>query len=110
MLPVALKKNMGVLAMKPMGDPFILKSNTASAIECLNFTMNLPVSVCITGCDSMKILEQALDVARNFKPLTHDQVAAILSKTEVAAAKGEYELYKTSTHFDSTGSHPEYLG
>ncbi len=109
-LPVAAKKNMGILAMKPMGDPFILKSNTVSAIECLNFTMNLPVSVCITGIDSMKILEQGLDVARNFKPLSQEQVAAILAKTEVAAQNGQYELYKTSTHFDGTGKHPEYLG
>ena len=109
-LPVALKKNMGVLGMKSMGDPFILKSKTVTAVECLNFTMNLPVSVCITGCDSMKILQQALDVARNFKPLGEQEVAAILAKTEAAAANGEYERYKVSDHFDSTAKNPEFLG
>jgi predicted aldo/keto reductase-like oxidoreductase len=109
-LPVAVSKGMGILGMKSMGDHFILKSQTVTAQECLNFTMNLPVSVCITGCDSMKILQQGLDVARNFKPLTQDQVAAILAKTEYAAANGQYELYKTSTHFDTTAKNPAWLG
>jgi hypothetical protein len=35
---------------------------------------------------------------------------AILSKTEEAAANGEFELFKTSAHFDSTAQHPEWLG
>ena len=109
-LPVALQKNIGVLAMKSMGDSFILKSKTVTAVDCLNYTMNLPISVCITGCDSLKILDQALGVARDFKPLTNDEVAALLAKTEAAATDGEYERYKTSTHFDSTVQHPEYLG
>jgi predicted aldo/keto reductase-like oxidoreductase len=109
-LPVVLKKNIGVLGMKTMGDNFILKSKTATAVECLQFSMSLPVSVCITGCDSMEILQQAFSVARDFKPLTQDQVAAILAKTETAAANGQYELYKTSTHFDSTTHNPKFLG
>jgi hypothetical protein len=56
--------------------------------------MTLPVSVCITGCDSMEILNQALGVARNFQPLTQPEVAAILARTEAAAVEGQYEHYK----------------
>ncbi len=109
-LPVLNQQNAGVLAMKPMGDPFILQSNTASAIECLHYSMNLPVSVVITGCDSLKILDQALSVARSFQPMRKDQVAAVLAKTATAAKSGEYELYKTSHHFDGTYQNPQWLG
>jgi len=109
-LPVALQKNMGVLGMKPMGSDFILKSKTVTPVECLRYAMNLPVSVVITGCDSLKILQQALDVAKGFKPLSDAEVAGLLAKTDKAAQKGEYELYKTSQHFDTTAKHPEYLG
>src|SRR5271154_6721592 len=80
---------------KSIGDKSILQSKTVTAVECLNFTMNLPVSVCITGCDSMEILNQGLTVARNFQPLAQAQVEAILAKTEVAAADGFFEPYKT---------------
>ena len=109
-LPVLVKKDIGVIGMKALGGSLILKSKTATPVECLQFAMNLPVSVCVTGCDSMEILQQALDVAKNFKPLSKEEVAAILAKTEAAAAKGEFERYKTSGMFDTTPSHPEYMG
>ena len=96
--------------MKPMGDHLILQSKTVSPIECLHYSMNLPVSVVITGCDSVKILEQALAAARSFRPLNKDQVAAILAKTANAAKSGEYELYKTSHRFDGTYQNPQWLG
>ena len=109
-LPVLVKANVGVLGMKPMGDYFILDSKTATPTECLHYAMNLPTSVVITGCDSLAILDQALQAARSFKPLTESQVAALLAKTAAAAQAGKFELYKTSHHFDGTFANPEWLG
>ena len=109
-LPILLKNDIGVLGMKPMGDHFILESKTASAVECLHYAMNLPTSVVITGCDSQPILQQALDAARSFQPLDSSQVAALLAKTAKAAAAGQFELYKTTHHFDGTYANPQWLG
>jgi uncharacterized protein len=109
-LPVLEKQNIGVLGMKPMGDHFILQSKTVTAVECLHYSMNLPTSVVITGCDSLKILQQALDAARSFKPMGKEEVAAILAKTANAAQAGEFEKYKTSHHFDDTYQNPQWLG
>ena len=109
-LPVLVKHNIGVLGMKPMGDSLILKSKTVTPIECLHFAMNLPTSVVITGCDSLPILEQALKAARSFRPLSKDEVAALLAKTDQAARNGQYEEYKTSHTFDGTYHNPEWLG
>jgi tyrosyl-tRNA synthetase len=96
--------------MKPMGDSIILRSKTASAIECLHYAMNLPTSVVITGCESLPILQQALDAARSFKPMGKDEVSQLLARTASAAGKGEYELYKTTHNFDGTYQHPQWLG
>jgi uncharacterized protein len=109
-LPVLIKGGIGVLGMKPMGDKVILRSNTASPVECLRYAMNLPTSVVITGCDSLKILQQALDAARSFKPMSQGEVASLLAKTAPAAGKGEYERYKTSHDFDGTYRNPQWLG
>ena len=109
-LPKLVEQGIGVLGMKSMGDKIILKSKTVQAVECLHYALNLPTSVVITGIDSMRILEQALDAARTFRPLSNDQVASLLAKTAQAAANGDYELFKTSQHFDSTAHHPEWLG
>jgi aryl-alcohol dehydrogenase-like predicted oxidoreductase len=109
-LPELVKQQIGVLGMKPMANGIILKSKTASAAECLRYALNLPTSVVITGCDSMDVLEQALEVARTFRPMVDAEVAALLARTAQAAATGEFEPFKTTSIFDSTASHPEWLG
>jgi aryl-alcohol dehydrogenase-like predicted oxidoreductase len=109
-LPVLLKNDIGALGMKPMGDHFILESKTATPEECLHYAMNLPTSVVITGCDSLPILQQALQAARGFRPMNSSQVAALLAKTAKDADAGQFELYKTSHHFDGTYANPQWLG
>jgi predicted aldo/keto reductase-like oxidoreductase len=109
-LPVLLKNDIGVLGMKPMGDHVILESKTATPVECLHYAMNLPTSVVITGCDSLSILQQALQAARSFKPLGSSEVASLLAKTAKAAEVGQFELYKTSHQFDGTYANPQWLG
>jgi aryl-alcohol dehydrogenase-like predicted oxidoreductase len=109
-LPELVRQNIGVLGMKSMANGIILKSKTVTPTECLHYALNLPTSVVITGCDSMEILDQAIEAARTFQPMTKAQVDAILAKTTRAAAKGEFELFKTTSIFDSTATHPQWLG
>jgi predicted aldo/keto reductase-like oxidoreductase len=109
-LPVLVKENIGVLGMKSMGDGVVLKSNVVTPTECLRYALSLPVSVVITGIDSMDILDQAFTVARTFTPLTRQQITRLLAKTAPVASRGEYELFKTTSHFDSTAHNPEWLG
>jgi predicted aldo/keto reductase-like oxidoreductase len=109
-LPVLVENDIGVLGMKPMGDHFILESKTVTPVECLHYAMNLPTSVVITGCDSMQILNQALDAARSFRPMNSNEVAAVLARTTQAAQSGRYELYKTTHNFDGTYQNPQWLG
>jgi len=109
-LPMLLQHRIGVLGMKPMGDQIILESKSVSAEECLHYAMSLPTSVVITGCDSLPILEQALEAARSFRPLSEEQRSALLARTAKAAKKGSFELYKTGTQFDATSRNPQWLG
>ena len=109
-LPVLVEHNIGVLGMKSMGDTNILASKTVTPVECLHYAMNLPTSVVITGCDSMPILQQALNAARDFRPLSRQQVDAILAKTAKAAQNGRFEPYKVTHDFDGTYQNPQWLG
>jgi predicted aldo/keto reductase-like oxidoreductase len=109
-VPVAVEQGIGVLGMKPLGSGAILKSKTATAIECLHYAMNLPTSVVITGMDTPAILDQGLEAIRTFKPLSRQQVADLLNRTAPAAADGQCELFKTTAHFDATARHPDWLG
>ena len=109
-LPELVRRRIGVLGMKPLANGIILRSGTVSATECLRYALHLPTDVVITGIDSMKVLEQALEVARTFRPLSEGEVTVLLAKTADAALRGEYEPFKTSSIFDATAQHPEWLG
>ncbi|HEY2732987.1 MAG TPA: aldo/keto reductase [Polyangiales bacterium] len=109
-LPLLLQRDIGVLGMKPMGSGVILKSGRVSAVECLRYALSLQTSVVITGCDSLPILQQALAVARGFQPLRDAEKRALLARTSEAFASKQYELYKTSQHFDGTVKNPQWLG
>jgi aryl-alcohol dehydrogenase-like predicted oxidoreductase len=109
-VPEMVRRGVGVLAMKTMGDGFILRSKTVTAIECLHFALHQPTSVVITGIDSMEVLDQAFAAAHTFKPFTDQQLDKLLAKTKEAAARGKYEPFKTSSLFDSTAQHYDWLG
>jgi len=109
-VPELVKDGIGVLGMKSMGNGIILKSRVVTAIECLHYALNLPTSVVITGIDSMDVLHQAIEAVDTFQPMTDADVEAILRKSAPAAARGEFELFKTTSIFDATATNPDWLG
>ena len=109
-LPKLVEKQIGVLGMKPFGNGIILKSNTVQPLECLHYALNLPTSVVITGIDKPEILDQAVQAAKTFRQMDEQQLSALLKKTQTAAMNGKFELFKTSSHFDTTARHPDWLG
>ncbi len=109
-LPELVRQNIGVLGMKSMANGILLKSKTVTPIECLHYALNLPTSVVITGIDSMEILDQACEAVRTFHPMSDEEVRSLLVKTAGAAARGDYEPFKTSSIFDGTAQNPEWLG
>ena len=109
-LPRLLADEIGVLGMKSMGDPFILESKTATPIECLHYALNLPTTTVITGIDSLKVLDQALEAAQTFRPMGQEAIASLLARTAAAAATGRFELFKTDSRYDGTAHNPQWLG
>ncbi|GAC1536939.1 MAG: aldo/keto reductase [Myxococcales bacterium] len=109
-LPVLTREGIGVLGMKSMGAGLVLESGAATAQECLRYAMSVPgVSVTITGCDSEGVLEQALWMALNFKPLTDGERRELLARTAAAAKGGKWEKFKTTQQFDGTEQHKGWL-
>ena len=109
-MPKLVEQGIAVLGMKSMGDGNLLKSGTVTAVECLHYALNLPVSVVITGCESMERLDQAMEAARTFRPMDKARVSALLSKTRAAAMTGKYEPFKTTAKFDGTANNPQWMG
>ena len=66
--------------------------NTVSAPDCLRYALHLPVSVVITGIDSMEVLDQACEVAGSFTPLSERRCSGPAGHHRATAAGGSSSL------------------
>jgi hypothetical protein len=71
-----------------------------TAHEGLRYAMSLPVATTISGMDSVAVLEQNLEVARGFQPLSTDDMQSLRDRVKRYAADGRFELFKTTKMYD----------
>jgi predicted aldo/keto reductase-like oxidoreductase len=114
-VPEAMRQHTAVLGMKCFGSAVLMKSDVIKRgaikpIECLHYSLNLPVAVQITGINSQMLLDQAFEAVKTYKPMDEAAVEALIEKSKQDAMNGKYELFKTTSHFDSTARHPDWLG
>ena len=82
-LPNAVNKGMGIVAMKiPARDRIFSNGGIITMKEAMEYVLTLPVSTVIIGIDTIAELEENIEIARNFKPLTADEMLAIEGKTK----------------------------
>jgi uncharacterized protein len=107
-LPLLVEKNMGVLAMKTLADRGFfgrnrwdarstgvsaLIPNRISVREAIHFVWSLPVSVLITGAESLHQLREKIGLAHSFKGLSQEERQQIVQKVADLAGN-EVEYYK----------------
>jgi uncharacterized protein len=88
-LPTANAKNLGVLAMKVMGQETLVGSGPGktSGENLLRYAMTLPVASCVVGMPRIEMLRANVQVARNFKPLSPAEKESIREGLAVSAAR-----------------------
>ena len=101
-LPVLNQRGIAALGMKPIcghGEP--VKQGVLTAQEALRYAMSLPVTVTITGMESLDVLRQNLAVAQGFQPMSQQEMQTLRDRLKPQAADGRFELYKLSLKFDN---------
>ena len=90
-LPLANKKQMGVIAMKiPARGRMFRPDGLTSIKDPLTYVLSQPVSTAIIGCDTVKQLEENIAVAASFKPLSKSEMARIEGLTAGYAADAAF--------------------
>ncbi|MGH7888162.1 MAG: aldo/keto reductase [Candidatus Binatia bacterium] len=99
-LPMALQKNLGILSMKVMGQGMLVGTGAgrASPAELLQFNLSQPVASIVIGCEQMSPLEQNVQAAMNFTPLSESGKQRLQEK--VAPSRSAWENFLRS-HEDS---------
>jgi aryl-alcohol dehydrogenase-like predicted oxidoreductase len=100
-LPVAVSRRLGIIGMKPLAFGNALKTGRVTAPECLRYAMSLPVSVTITGCETLERLDQAIGVAAGFRGLKMADRDALALQVQPSVEAGQLEPYKITKDFDN---------
>jgi len=104
----ALKRNMGICAIKSLADGrFFAKKEQAgwtsedplipnylSIKEAMHFVWSLPVSVLISGNENATFMREKIALARSFTKLTEEQKLALIDKVKDIALTGKVEYFK----------------
>jgi len=101
-MPVCLKKRVGIVGMKGCGGEGLMISKGAVTLEeCYRYCLSQPVSVQVVGLSSMEHLKEAIRMARAFTPLPPAERHALMTRVREVQGDGRYELFKTSQRYDS---------
>lgn len=84
-LPVALRKKMGVTAMKIFAQEKLVGKTPVENL--IRYSLSLPVSAVVLGMPKVEFLEQNVAVAKAFQPM---------SRTEMNGLNGQLNQYKAS--------------
>jgi aryl-alcohol dehydrogenase-like predicted oxidoreductase len=99
-LPELLRRGIGVIGMKSLGDGTGVKKRAVAATDALRYAMSLPVATTVSGIDSLRVLKQNLGVARGLVPMPEAERRALEERCAADAADGRFELYKSSKRHD----------
>jgi aryl-alcohol dehydrogenase-like predicted oxidoreductase len=106
-VPLCHKRGIGVIGMKSLGggsngNGRLVVENVCSAVEARRFALSQPISSLVVGIDSMEVLKQDVAVARNFRPMTPEEMQALLQRVRPVAGDGRHERFKSTQFYDST--------
>ncbi len=96
-LPELQRRGIAAIGMKSLGGVGdMVKAGAVGADEALRYVMSLDIATVVSGIDSLEILEQNLTVARNFQPMSAEDMEALRQRTAGVASDGRFELYKVT--------------
>jgi len=100
-LPEARKRGMAVFGMKSLGGSGeMIRKGAVTVADALRYAMSLPVTVTISGMESMDVLKQNLEIATNFSPMSEGELARVRERCRDEASDGHLELFKTTVKYD----------
>jgi predicted aldo/keto reductase-like oxidoreductase len=102
-LPQLVERGIAPIGMKSLsGDGRQIRKKVVTADEALRYAMSLPVSTTVSGIDSIRVLNQNVKVADDFKPMSPREMEKLRKRVRKEAADGRFELYKTTAMHEGT--------
>jgi predicted aldo/keto reductase-like oxidoreductase len=103
-VPEANQRGVAVLGMKSLGGGQpgrFVQEKVCTVQEALEYALSQPIAALVTGIDSMDVLRQNVRIAREFKPLSKDELRSLVAKVKPVACDGRHERFKSTQFFDA---------
>ena len=93
LLPLATRKKMGIIGMKiPARDRLLRPDGVNTMKDAMGYVLTLPVSTVIIGCKTVQQLEENIQIARSFAPMSRADMARLEGLT--AGYAGDAQWFK----------------
>jgi predicted aldo/keto reductase-like oxidoreductase len=102
-LPNIRKKGLGLFSMKSNAMGSIRKNGIATIAECLRFAWSQDIDTVVSGAESVQQLEENIAVLKTLKPMSKQEIAALLERTRHGKTGPEIENYKKKA---DSGAYP----
>ncbi len=105
-VPKLNEKKIGVIGMKSLGGGNmesggrLVAQGVCKVEEAIRYALTVPISSLVVGIDSMKVLKQDIEIARNFKPMSEEEQQELLKRVKAVAGDGRHEMFKSTQNFD----------
>ncbi len=105
-LPLLAQKQIGGIGMKSLGGGTadkggrLVAEKVCTVEEAIRYALSQSISALVVGIDSMQVLKQDLEIARNFRPLEGDELKKLLEKVKPNAGDGRHEHFKSTQNYD----------
>jgi predicted aldo/keto reductase-like oxidoreductase len=104
-LPLCLAADVGVLGMKNLGGGVhtgkIPEDTSITPEQCVRYALSQPIATAVRGWTSMEQMEADLAIARDFTPMSSDELQRLLAAAEAEAGDGRHEQFKSTRRFDN---------
>jgi predicted aldo/keto reductase-like oxidoreductase len=99
-VPILKERKIGVIGMKSLCCRLLMEANVCTIPEGINYAFSQPIDTLVSGMRNNEQLEMNVGLAKNFKPMSDEDLKNLLARTKEAALTGEYEPFKTTRNFD----------
>jgi uncharacterized protein len=103
-VPRCAERGIGVIGMKALGGGYpkgnLPERAGLSAVDCRRYALSLPISTLVCGIATREDLRQDVRLARNFQPMSPEEMTRLVSQTAQVASDGRFELFKSTQSFD----------
>ncbi len=104
-VPAANKRDIAPIGMKSLGGGAnhkgrLVTEKVCTVDEARRYALSQAIASLVVGIDSMKVLKQDLETARNFKPMSKEELMMLVARVKPVAGDGRHERFKSTQFYD----------